>query len=139
MEGFYLPEELWCQKVDREAAEELQAMLALPNDEQGYMSEGESFDPWDLFPLLYGSYCGSFVRCAIEVLSELKDGEKRRDDLGAEMFREMLCNKHLCDYGTSPRVCFPTSNFRPLLVPLIEKWKAYSLVKWRQDVCDARS
>lgn len=134
-----MPEELWCQRVDREAIENLQALLALPMPEDEHDQHDGTFDPWRLFPCVYGSYGGDFDRCAIEVLQEVEKGEKRRDDLGAEMFREMLCTSHLCDYGTSPRVCFPTEHFRPLLPTLIEKWKAYSLIQWGEDVCDQQS
>jgi hypothetical protein len=119
----------WYAKKEREAAEKLVAMLALPIND-GYMSTGEYFDPWSLFPCVYGSYGGDFDRCAIDVLTEIKDKEKRRRDLGAEMFREMLCNASLCTYGTSPRVCFATMEFEPLLPDFIEKWKQHCLFQW---------
>jgi hypothetical protein len=128
-----MAEERWCDKVDREAGEKLEALLALPLDD-GFMSTGECFEPWSLFPCVYGSYSGDFDKCAIDALTELVEGKKRRSDLGAEMFREMLCNAHLCDYGTSPRVCFPTREFLELLPVLLEKWKAHSLAYWGQDV-----
>ena len=117
------------------AAERLAALMALPMPETDDDIGCEGiFDPWELFPSLYGSYRGSFDRCAIEVLTELLDGEKRRDDLGAEMFREMLCTAELCDYGTSPRVCFPHQPFKDALPELIAKWKAWSLIHWSVDV-----
>lgn len=130
-----MPEELWCQKAEREAVENLQALLALPLPEDEHDQHNGTFDPWRLFPCLYGSYSGDFDRCAIEVLTELVERKCVRDDLGAHMFREMLCTAHLCDYGTSPRVCFPTERFRPLVQTLLEKWKAYSLIVWGDDVC----
>ena len=128
-----MAEESWSERVDREAGEKLAALLALPLND-GCMSDGEYFDPWSLFPALYGTYCGSFDKSAIEVLTELAKGEWKRSDLGAEMFREMLCTAHLCDYGSSPRVCFPTREFRELLPAFIEKWKAYSLAHWGEPV-----
>lgn len=95
------------------------------------VGDADAFDPWeDLFPAIYGSYSSDFDECAIDVLKEVLSGKKVRDDLGAEMFREMLCRADLCGYGTSPRVCFPTGAFRPLLPVLIEKWTAYSAVAW---------
>lgn len=125
--------EMWFQKVDREAAERLQELMALPSPEDK-MEVGSDgfFDPWPMFQL-YGSYSSDFDECATEVLEEILSGEKNRDDLAAEMFREMLCKLHLCDYGTSPRVCFPTSEFRALLPGFIEKWKAYSKLQWEAD------
>lgn len=123
-------EERWCDKVDREAAEKVAILLKKPLPERRDMQDAEEeFDPWGIFPI-YGSYDSAFDDLAIEVLEELRDHRKNRDDLAAEMFREMLCNMHLCNYGTSPRVCFATSDFEPLIPALIEKWKAYSQMQW---------
>lgn len=130
-----MPEELWYAKAEREAVEKLQTLLDLPLPADEHDQHDGTFDPWRLFPSLYGSYSGEFDRCAIEVLTELSQKEAVRDDLGAHMFREMLCTAYLCDYGTSPRVCFPTKDFRPLVPALLEKWKAYSLIVWGEDVC----
>lgn len=118
-------------KRQDEAAAKVAAMLALPMPESNDMLgiEGE-FDPRTIFPAIYGSYCSSFDKCAVEVLEELRDGERRRNDLGADMIREMLCVADLCGYGTSPRVCFPTQEFKKLLPDLIEKWRAYALIAW---------
>ena len=88
------------------------------------------FDPWEAFPL-YGSYSDDFDKCAIDVLQEIRIKKKNRDDLGAEMFREILCSADLCDYGTSPRVCFANKEFMEILDELIEKWKAYSAAWWK--------
>ena len=121
-------------KAEREAAEKLSELLSLPIDEDNDMNDDERFDPWKLFPL-YGTYSGDFDKCAIEVLTEIRDRVYKRDDLAAHMFREMLCTADLCDYGTSPRVCFANQKFQELLPELIEKWKAFSLVQWGEDVC----
>jgi len=125
-----MSEEPWYLKAEREAAERVEALLKLPipEHETELGSEGY-FDPWGLFPL-YGSYSGDFDECALDVLRELASGKKLRDDLAAEMFREILCYMNLCAYGTSPRVCFPTSAFKELLPDLIEKWQAYSDLQW---------
>lgn len=78
-------DEPWYVRVDREAGEKIAALLELPLAEfrEEIGSEG-TFDPWELFPL-YGTYCSEFDECAIDVLTELQDIDKRRDDLGAEM------------------------------------------------------
>jgi len=123
-------DEPWYMKVDREAAEKVATLLQKPIPERRDMQDAEEeFDPWGIFPL-YGSYSSDFDELAIQVLEELRDHRKDRDDLAAEMFREILCNMNLCDYGTSPRVCFATSYFEPLLPDLIEKWKSYSRLMW---------
>lgn len=124
------------QEREAEAAKIVRDALSLPlpTEFEGRGEEGY-FDPWELFPCLYGTYDGDFDKCAIEVLGELISGNKTRGDLGAEMFREMLCTAYLCNYGSSPRVCFPTSDFKPLVPALHEMWKRYSFVQWRGDVC----
>lgn len=91
---------------------------------------GELFDPWSMFPV-YGVYSKDFDDCAIDVLNELQTGKKIRRDLGAEMFREMLCNLSLCNYGSSPRFCFPEPPFKELLPELIKKWSEYSRKEWK--------
>lgn len=124
--------EPWYVKAEREACEMLSALLDRPMPEPYAIGEEGTFDPWEPFPL-YGSYSGDFDEMALDVLRELRDGKKERRDLAAEMFREMLCNLQLCDYGTSPRVCFPTGGFRILLPRLIEKWEAYSRMQWQEE------
>jgi len=125
-----MTEESWYTRHEREATEKVIALLAqtLPVIEDDCGCEGY-FSPWELFGL-YGTYSGDFDVCAIEVLIELSTSEKIRHDLGAEMFREMLCVLGACSYGTSPRVCFPNQSFKALLPGMIAKWIAYSTVLW---------
>jgi len=101
---------------------------ARPRD-NGYSYEEDEFNPWHLFPSVYGSYSSDFDECAIDVLSELKAKKKTRDDLGAEMFREILCTAGFCDYGTSPRFCFWVLGDH-MLTDLLDRWKVFSTRKW---------
>ena len=127
-----MSEEPWHVRVDREAGEKLAAELRKPVPSSDWELGGEEFfDPWGMFQL-YGSYSSDFDDMAIAVLEELQAGEKKRADLGAEMFREMLCYLNLCDYGTSPRVCFLTQEMRALLPEWIQKWRAVSAIRWGQ-------
>lgn len=121
----------WIKEREDAAAAKVAAILALPMPESRDMMgcEGD-FDPWAVFPALYGSYCSSFDKCAVDVLSEILAVGREREDLGADMLREMLCVADLCSYGTSPRVCFPTQQFKALLPALIEKWKVYAALAW---------
>jgi hypothetical protein len=103
---------------------------AIPMREDGTFDEDDGpFDPWDLFPI-YGSYSEEFDLCAIDVLTELNDGCRVRTDLGAYMFREILCVMGLCEYWSSPRTCFPVEAFSSILPKLIEMWKEYSRIQW---------
>lgn len=88
------------------------------------------FEPWDILDCVYGTYSEEFDDLAIEVLTDILNTKVNRNDLAAQMFREMLCVENLCDYGSSPRRCFPTSRFKEILPELIEKWKDYSKVCW---------
>lgn len=122
----------WIRDAEKAAADKVRAELAKPDTEEDFAHD-DSFAPWSLFPTLYGSYDSAFDDMAIEVLSELAAEPLRwdRDDLGAQMFREMLCTARLCDYGTSPRVCFPTPDFKELLPGLIKRWEAYRDQVWK--------
>ena len=108
------------------AIERLISELGKPDRKGMDWSSGEVFDPWALFPYLYGSYSEDFDEMAIEVLKELMDGTFKRRDLATKMFREMLCTSGYCDYGSSPRACFPTPEFREHLPNLITRWEAYA-------------
>jgi len=124
-------------EVDIKAAEKVRQALAFPLPETQYDCGAEGFfDPWGIFPCFYGNYSGEFDQMAITTLERLRDRVFEPEDLAAQMFREYLCVHHLCDYGSSPRVCFPTSQFEPLLPDLIKKWRAYSAIHWGQDVMD---
>ena len=121
----------WISEAQTAAAAKVSAALVMPmpegRDALGY--EGD-FNPWSLMPCLYGGYSSEFDDLAIEVLHDLQDHTHKRDDLASEMFREMLCVLDLCEYGTSPRVCFPTPQFEALLSDLIAKWDAYRTLAW---------
>ncbi len=122
------------EQKEREACAKLSALLALPSVPVGdeMYSDGECFNPWDMVQAVYGSYSSAFDEMAIETLTDIRDMTHKRDDLASEMFREMLCTLALCDYGTSPRVCFATSGFTPLLPKLIERWTEYADLKWKR-------
>ncbi|NBU79776.1 MAG: hypothetical protein EBS50_12020 [Sphingomonadaceae bacterium] len=123
-----------------QAIDKLRALLSLPDaqtrDDLGCFSESGDlpiyFDPWELFPALYGGYSSEFDDMAITVLENIAAEKSERESLAHQMFREMLCTADLCVYGTSPRCCFPNyeTDFGKLLPALIERWQAYFAVKW---------
>lgn len=121
-------------EIDKAAADKVREILDRPMPEnRDMLGVFGDFDPWDIFPSLYGSYDSGFDECVIEVLTEVLCGNRVRQDLAADMVREMLCTANLCEYGTSPRHCFPTQYFKELLPELIQKWQAYSLLAWGGD------
>lgn len=124
----------WTARAQEHAATKVRDILSRTMPEtRDMLGLGDVFDPWDIFPAVYGTYCSSFDQCAIDVLSEIVNGKRVREDLGADMLREMLCTADLCSYGTSPRVCFPSTQFKELLPELIEKWITYEKISWGED------
>lgn len=133
--------ENYYQKLEREAAEKLEKLLNKPMapnpDYVGVIdektNEPEYFDPWDIFPV-YGNYSSEFDDMAIKTLENLLAGTFDDKGLAHEMFREILCKMSLCDYGTSPRVCFPTAQFKEMLPMLIKKWQEYYELVWSAGI-----
>lgn len=132
----------WITQQENEAVEKVRAELAKPMpDDRHDVGGDDTFDPWAIFPCLYGTYSKAFDDMALAVLRNIQRGaEDRYDDiawnqetLAHEMFREMLCTSHLCNYGTSPRVCFATLGFREVLPDLIGKWDAFSQMYWSDE------
>lgn len=123
---------------DVDAAEKVRKALDLPlAQDVDNLGCVEYFDPWDIFPAFYGSYSGAFDELALDVLKCIRDRRNWTDQsLAHEMFREYLCRVSLCEYGTSPRCCFPTLEFKPLLPQLIEKWFAFARLQWGEEWAD---
>lgn len=119
----------------KEAANRIAEETAKPLDD-GCTGSGSYFDPWGVFDCFYGSYSADFDWVAVTVLEGLLDHEKAVWDLPSHMFREILCTKNLCDYGTSPRACFPTSEFEKVLPDFITKWKEYYQNHWGEAYPD---
>ena len=120
-------------QIEQKATAKVREILDRPDASHRDLRFSDDFDPWDIFPALYGSYDSAFDDCALDVLCELQEGERRREDLAADMIREMLCTADLCEYGTSPRTCWPTPSFKALLPELIQRWRAYAKQSWKDD------
>jgi hypothetical protein len=88
----------------------------------------DQFDPWEDLGLL-GCYSSEFDDLAIAVLADMRDNDFREGRLAGEMFRELLCVKGLCEYGTSPRCCWPFGAFRDALPAIIQKWEALRAIR----------
>lgn len=125
-------DDLTCEAVAAARVSEILAR-AMPESKDDFGCE-DFFDPWDILPAVYGGYSSDFDRCALSVLSAFLVRDLGPRDLASHMFREMLCVADLCDYGTSPRGCFPTNEFLALLPDLVAAWRAYSALRWGEDV-----
>ena len=109
--------------------------MAKPIARDRYSSVDE-FDPWDIFPL-YGSYSSEFDDMAISTLTDLLNStytSRERYGLAQEMFREILCDMELCEYGTSPRSCWANESFKTILPEYISKWKQYNKLQWEEQL-----
>lgn len=128
---------------DEVAARKLRALLDKPIPTKRSDISVEFFDPWEMFnESLYGSYSSEFDEMALTVLRNIREGKSgagHGESLAHEMFREILCTAGLCDYGTSPRTCFPTPEFANLLPELIGKWERYSQCRWGEHHTRAAS
>jgi len=118
--------------IEEESIAKLKEVLARPVGDI-WDREEEVFDPWDLFPYVYGSYSSAFDDMAIEVLENMQNKTFKEESLAHEMFREMLCVKELAEYGTSPRGCWANGEFRDLLPELLAKWKEYRKLTWETE------
>ena len=99
----------------------------------------EVFDPLGDISLPIGSYSSAFDDMAILVLDNILNkrwGGDHGEELAHEMFREMLCTAGICDYGTSPRGCFPdwsVDGIEELLTTLLSKWREYAAAEWTES------
>ncbi|NJL70374.1 MAG: hypothetical protein HC888_01590 [Candidatus Competibacteraceae bacterium] len=119
----------------REALLRINQKLQLRDKEYGDDYGEDVFDPWEaVFPMLYGTYDSAFGDCAIALLENLLVNNWDNEDLATDIMRELLCGQDLCEYGSSPRVCFPTSEFRTMLPELIRRWRWHESVFWRQAI-----
>lgn len=127
--------------MQRRPIDEIRYQLTLPvvgRDQPDFWGE-DTFDPWEPFERsLYGSYSSEFDDMAITVLENIlhqRWGRDHGESLAHEVFREILCNAGLCDYGTSPRGCFPDwgSGFADVLPLYLQKWKQYRAVEWGDE------
>lgn len=93
------------------------------------------FEPWEaVFPMLYGTYDSAFSDCVLALLENLLINNWNNDDLATNIMRELLCTQGLCDYGSSPRTCFPTPEFKAILPELIWRWRRFDALLWQRAI-----
>lgn len=118
-----------------------------PNSEDG---DGPYWDPWEVIAIPAGGYNSSVDLDAIYVLRAIRDGVasgKSGDDyknyvtdiskrIGmseshVELWQYIFCSADWCDYGTSPRGCFPAHGLQ--FDALITAWEAYYVRRWKEE------
>lgn len=106
--------------------------------EDWLQKEGGGFDPWESLGISCGSYSSNQDEHGIAVL-ELIVTERgiyntdiaRRLALSpahVELWQYIFCSADLCEYGTSPRGCFPVSD--DAAKAFLENWKQYHKLAW---------
>jgi len=115
--------------------EKIEAALAKPLPDRGYIGEEGRFDPWeDVIRGVYGGYssgCDALMIAALEAVRDRKTFELiDQRGFAAEFILYLLAGHGLTDYGTSPRGGWPGHHIEDLWQPLIDKWKAYSAINW---------
>jgi hypothetical protein len=124
------------EKSRRIMRDKLQTALALPipMSEEDVGCEG-FFDPWEnIIQGIHGNYSSEADDMMIEVLEAVRDGNTfsliEQKGFAAEFMLYVLSGHGLTEYGTSPRGAWP--EHRDLWQLLIDKWKAYREVAWRE-------
>lgn len=116
-------------EYQKKCVDDFMQIVNLPLADEGERGCSGFFDPWPFFGL-YGHYSADFNHMAISVLKRLERRKFSQENLAENMFAELLCSKGLCEYGTSPRVCFPTGHFQRVIGDVISKWVEFDKLEW---------
>lgn len=92
------------------------------------------FSPWDdIIKNIHGGYSSESDDLMIETLEAVRDGTTfdlmKEKGFIIEFMLYALAGNNLTEYGTSPRGAWPLH--RDLWQQLIDKWKAYREIAWR--------
>jgi hypothetical protein len=111
------------------------AEIIQPNSED---ENGDFWDPWESLGLRCCSYNSEIDQQAIDVLREIGSPEfayctdiAERTGLSAthvELLQSIFCSADWCEYGTSPRGCWPID--REGFPKLVEAWEQYFERHW---------
>lgn len=101
----------------------------------------EVWSPWDALGIHLGGYSAATDTDAINVLQGIQDKlycDKIAERYNmapshVELLQYIFCSANWCEYGTSPRGCFPDYSIwgDDGLKPAIEKWKEYYFETWQ--------
>ena len=99
----------------------------------------EEFDMWESFKIRCGGYNSATDWNMINVMECVLDGNFNSDIAlklsidteHVELIQYILCSCDLCEYGTSPRGCFPKN--RESFKSFIDKCKTATVKKWSES------
>lgn len=104
-----------------------------PNAED---ENGPYWDPWEAIEIHCGGYNSEVDADAIAVLKAIRNGgyvshiakETGLSEAHVELWQYIFCSADWCDYGTSPRGCFPMPGID--FPALIAAWETYYERSW---------
>jgi hypothetical protein len=118
-------------------------MSDAPNAEDEH---GDYWDPWEALGLPCCSYNSKIDQAAIDVLRLVAGPEfiyctdiaeqTGHSPVLVEMFQGIFSSANWCEYGTSPRGCWPID--RNGFHKIVEAWEAYFERRWGEP-CDSGS
>lgn len=125
------------EKFARMRRQKLEAALALPLPSNEFERGSEGFfDPWqNIVQGIHGHYSSESDDLMILTMEAVRDGKTfdliEEKGFIIEFLLYVLSGHGLTEYGTSPRGAWPDQ--RDLWQALIDKWKAYREVAWREE------
>lgn len=113
------------------------ASIILPNEDDEH---GDYWNPWVALGIGCGGYRGDGDQNALAVLRGINvhlysTDIAERTGLASshvELLQEIFCSANWCEYGTSPRGCWPID--REGFPLLIEAWEQYYERHWSEPV-----
>lgn len=102
------------------------------------IGDGEHFDPWnDVIKGIDGTYLSAcddvFIASLIAVRDQTTFQFLAKYELAGHLVLYTLSGHDLIDYGSSPHGGWPAFLLADLWDSLIEKWQAYSAVRWARS------
>lgn len=121
-----------------ELRQKIETALAKPLPEDAQSVYFEVFDPWhDVIRGIHGNYAEASDDLMIEALEAVRDRTTfefvEREGFVAEFILYVLSGHGMIEYGTSPRGGWPDPEIADLWPALIEKWRGYRDVVWRDS------
>lgn len=113
------------------------AEILEPNVED---ENGPYWDPWSALGISCASYSSQIDADAIHILKAIASRQFNSDiavmlglpEQYVELLQSIFCSAGWCDYGTSPRGCFPAMDWNEFQA-IISAWEAYYDRQWNNE------